>query len=67
MLLRAIGLEAHILDVLPTMWPTALNFFEQVAVSPKVVIDGTLELIFEGVREEKLTAQARRAAFDIVW
>eukprot|EP00965_Chrysotila_dentata_P096639 3193231-Pleurochrysis_carterae.AAC.1 len=65
LLLRAIGSDAHILDVLPTMWPTALAFFEQAAASPTAVIDGTLELIVEGVREEKLTARARRAAVDM--
>eukprot|EP00965_Chrysotila_dentata_P003719 121815-Pleurochrysis_carterae.AAC.1 len=47
------------------MWPTALTFFEQAATSPAAVIDGTLELIVEGVREEKLTARARRAALDM--
>eukprot|EP00965_Chrysotila_dentata_P071494 2361927-Pleurochrysis_carterae.AAC.1 len=65
MLLRAIGSDAHILDVLPTTWPTALAFFEQAAASPAVVIDGMLELVVEGEREEKLSARARRAAFDI--
>eukprot|EP00965_Chrysotila_dentata_P203402 6181690-Pleurochrysis_carterae.AAC.1 len=34
MLLRAIGSDAHILDVLLTMWPTSLAFFEQVAALP---------------------------------
>eukprot|EP00965_Chrysotila_dentata_P018070 600360-Pleurochrysis_carterae.AAC.1 len=34
MLLRAIGSDAHILDVLPTMWLTALAFFQQAAASP---------------------------------
>eukprot|EP00965_Chrysotila_dentata_P071716 2369238-Pleurochrysis_carterae.AAC.1 len=64
-LLREIGSDAHILDVLPTMWPSALTFFKQAAASPAAVIDGTLELIIEDVREEKLTARARRAALDI--
>eukprot|EP00965_Chrysotila_dentata_P127766 4224695-Pleurochrysis_carterae.AAC.1 len=44
MLLRAIGSDAHILDA---------------AASPAAVINGTLELIVKGVREEKLTARAR--------
>eukprot|EP00965_Chrysotila_dentata_P118945 3932998-Pleurochrysis_carterae.AAC.1 len=48
MLLRAIGSDAHILDMLPTMWPTALAFFEQAAASPAAVIDCSLELIVEG-------------------
>eukprot|EP00965_Chrysotila_dentata_P172484 5691659-Pleurochrysis_carterae.AAC.1 len=48
MLLRAIGSDAHILTVLPTVWPTALAFFEQDAASPAAVIDGTLELVVEG-------------------
>eukprot|EP00965_Chrysotila_dentata_P127467 4215355-Pleurochrysis_carterae.AAC.1 len=47
------------------MWPTALAFFQQAAASPAAVIDGTLELIVDGVREEKLTARARRAALDM--
>eukprot|EP00965_Chrysotila_dentata_P177678 5869120-Pleurochrysis_carterae.AAC.1 len=47
MLLRAIGSDAHI-DVLPTMWPKALAFFEQSAASPAAVVDGSLELIVEG-------------------
>eukprot|EP00965_Chrysotila_dentata_P169597 5598535-Pleurochrysis_carterae.AAC.1 len=59
MLLRAIGSDAHILDVLPTMWPTVVAFFEQAAASPAAVIDGTFELIVEGVRLEKLTARTR--------
>eukprot|EP00965_Chrysotila_dentata_P171755 5667892-Pleurochrysis_carterae.AAC.1 len=48
------------------MWPTALAFFEQAgAASPAGVIAGSLELVVEGVREEKLTARARRAALDM--
>eukprot|EP00965_Chrysotila_dentata_P249195 6208771-Pleurochrysis_carterae.AAC.1 len=65
MLLRAIGSDAHIIDVLPTMWPKALAFFQQAAASPAAVVDGSLELIVDGVREEKLTARARRAALDM--
>eukprot|EP00965_Chrysotila_dentata_P149504 4936753-Pleurochrysis_carterae.AAC.1 len=65
MLLRAIGSDAHIPDVLPTMWPNALAFLEQAAASPAAVVDGSLELIVEGVCEEKLTAKARRAALDM--
>eukprot|EP00965_Chrysotila_dentata_P107789 3560227-Pleurochrysis_carterae.AAC.1 len=65
MLLRAIGSDAHILDVLPTMWPEALAFFKQAAASPAAVVYGSLELIVEGVREDKLTARAHRAAFDM--
>eukprot|EP00965_Chrysotila_dentata_P150016 4954866-Pleurochrysis_carterae.AAC.1 len=64
MLLHAIGSDAHILDLLPTMWLTALAFFEQAAASPAGVIDGTLKLVVEGMRKEKLTARARRAALD---
>eukprot|EP00965_Chrysotila_dentata_P022194 734297-Pleurochrysis_carterae.AAC.20 len=33
MLLRAIGSDAHILDVLPTKWPTTLAFFEKATAS----------------------------------
>eukprot|EP00965_Chrysotila_dentata_P095584 3159356-Pleurochrysis_carterae.AAC.1 len=65
MLLRAIGPDAHILDLLPTMWPNTLSFFQQAAAPPAAVIDCTLELIVDGVREEKLTARARRAAYDM--
>eukprot|EP00965_Chrysotila_dentata_P015727 520676-Pleurochrysis_carterae.AAC.1 len=65
MLLRAIGSDAHILEVLLTMWPMALASFEQAAASPAAVFDGTLKLVVEGVREEKLTARARRAALDV--
>eukprot|EP00965_Chrysotila_dentata_P256758 6212653-Pleurochrysis_carterae.AAC.2 len=36
--------------------------YQQAASSPAAVIDGSLELIVEGEREEKLTARARRAA-----
>eukprot|EP00965_Chrysotila_dentata_P132850 4392732-Pleurochrysis_carterae.AAC.1 len=45
MLLHAIGFDAHILDVLPSMWPTSLAFFQQAAASPAAMIDGALELI----------------------
>eukprot|EP00965_Chrysotila_dentata_P249316 6208841-Pleurochrysis_carterae.AAC.3 len=65
MLLHAIGSDAHVLDVLPTMWPTALAFFKQATAAPAAVIDGTLELIIKGVHEEKLTARARQAARDM--
>eukprot|EP00965_Chrysotila_dentata_P244648 6206095-Pleurochrysis_carterae.AAC.1 len=47
------------------MWTAVLAFFEQATASPATVIDGTLEVIFEGEREEKLTARARREAFDM--
>eukprot|EP00965_Chrysotila_dentata_P053230 1766812-Pleurochrysis_carterae.AAC.1 len=47
------------------MWPTALAFFEQATDSHAAVIDGTLELLVERVREEKLAARARRAALDM--
>eukprot|EP00965_Chrysotila_dentata_P036766 1223712-Pleurochrysis_carterae.AAC.1 len=47
------------------MWPTAPALFEQAAASAAAVIHGTLELIVEGVREEKLTTRARRAALDM--
>eukprot|EP00965_Chrysotila_dentata_P166246 5488333-Pleurochrysis_carterae.AAC.2 len=62
---RQAGSDAHNLDVLPTMWATALAFFQQAVASPAAVIDGTLELIVDGVRKEKLTAQARRASLDM--
>eukprot|EP00965_Chrysotila_dentata_P188499 6172774-Pleurochrysis_carterae.AAC.3 len=58
MLLRQIGFDAHILNVLPTMWTMALAFFEQAAASPASVTDRLLKLIVEGMRGEKLTAWA---------
>eukprot|EP00965_Chrysotila_dentata_P151927 5020135-Pleurochrysis_carterae.AAC.1 len=47
------------------MWQTALAIFQQAAASAAAVIDGTLELIVDGVSEEKLTARALRAALDV--
>eukprot|EP00965_Chrysotila_dentata_P016161 535224-Pleurochrysis_carterae.AAC.1 len=65
MLLQATGPGPHILNLLLAMWPTAFAFFNQAAASPEDVIDGTLELIIEGVRKEKLTTRARQAALDM--
>eukprot|EP00965_Chrysotila_dentata_P198867 6179056-Pleurochrysis_carterae.AAC.2 len=45
--------------------PSTLVFFEKAAESPSAVIDGSPGFIIEGVREEKVTARARRAALDI--
>eukprot|EP00965_Chrysotila_dentata_P016668 553258-Pleurochrysis_carterae.AAC.1 len=60
MLLRATRSNAHILDVLPTMWTTTVAFFDQAAAaSPAAVIDVTHEIIVDGVREEKLAERAR--------
>eukprot|EP00966_Prymnesium_polylepis_P325229 7381210-Prymnesium_polylepis.1 len=64
-LLRAIGGDDHILDVLPKMWPTTLAFFEKAAESPGEVVDGTLMLKIEGGREAKVTPRAKRAATDM--
>eukprot|EP00965_Chrysotila_dentata_P035631 1185557-Pleurochrysis_carterae.AAC.3 len=47
------------------MRPIALAIFKQVANSPAAVINGTHELIVEGVREKKLTTRAHRAALDM--
>eukprot|EP00965_Chrysotila_dentata_P071717 2369294-Pleurochrysis_carterae.AAC.1 len=65
LLMRAIGSNPHILDVLPTVWTTALAIFQQAAASPAAVIDVTLELIVESAREEMLLARARQAALDM--
>lgn len=64
-LLRCIGSDDHILDVLPKMWTHALEFFEKAATAPQLVIEGSLALIIEGVREAKETPRARRAAIDL--
>eukprot|EP00965_Chrysotila_dentata_P114264 3776682-Pleurochrysis_carterae.AAC.2 len=65
MLQSTISSDAHIPDVLPTMWTTAFAFFEQAAASPVDVTDSTLELIVEDVRKERLTARTRRAALNM--
>lgn len=64
-LLRCISSDDHILDVLPNMWTRSLNFFEQAAASPQSVIDGSLRLSIEGIREAKETPRAQRAAIDM--
>eukprot|EP00965_Chrysotila_dentata_P150486 4970787-Pleurochrysis_carterae.AAC.2 len=50
---------------MPTMWPTTLKLVAKILASPSAVIDGALELIIEGVREQTLNARARRAPLDI--
>lgn len=64
-LLRCIGSDDHILDVLPKMWTRSLDFFERAALSPQLVVEGSLTLIIEGVREAKHTPRAQRAAIDM--
>lgn len=64
-LLSAIGTDEHILDVLPKMWPAALDFFERGAASPSQVVDGSLRLTIEEARDPKDTPRARRAAIDM--
>jgi hypothetical protein len=64
-LLRCIGSDEHILDVLPEMWPRTLAFFEQAAASPRQLIDGTLKLKLNCTREAKVTPRAQRAALDV--
>ena len=59
-LLRAVKPDAdkHVLDVLPQVWPKALEFFCDAAERPAGVIDGTLRL---DVREAPLAASASQA------
>ena len=64
-LLRSIGGDDHILDVLPKMWLATLAFFEKAAESPGEVVDGTLVLKIEGGREAKVTPRAKRATTDM--
>ena len=64
-LLRSIGSDEHILDVLPTMWPQALAFFREAAASPATVLGGSLQLLLSCDREAKLTERAKRGALDI--
>ena len=64
-LLRSIGSNKHILDVLPVMWPQALAFFKEAASSPQHIMDGSLELLLSCDREAKLTERAKRSAVDM--
>ncbi|EOD05234.1 hypothetical protein EMIHUDRAFT_198838 [Emiliania huxleyi CCMP1516] len=64
-LLRAIGSDTHILDILPVMWPETLAFFEAAAAAPSKVVDGSLTLSLSVAREAKVTPRATRAAIDI--
>ena len=64
--LRCIGSDAHILDVLPQMWPKTLAWFEEMAADPQGVINGSSPLVMEGVREAKATARSKRAELDMV-
>eukprot|EP00966_Prymnesium_polylepis_P294679 6805060-Prymnesium_polylepis.1 len=45
-LLRAVkpSAEKHVLDVLPVVWPTALEYFKAAAVAPAGVVDGSSRL-----------------------
>jgi hypothetical protein len=63
-LLRCIGSDDHILDVLPRMWPATLAFFEAAAAAPETIIEGSLELKLD-VRDAKVTPRSRRAATDM--
>lgn len=64
-ILRCIGSDEHILDVLPIMWPAALTFFEKAAASPRLLVEGSLCLELEIAKEAKLTPRAQRAALDL--
>ena len=52
------GADKHVLDVLPQVWPKALEFFCDAAERPAGVIDGTLRL---DVGEAPLPASASQA------
>ena len=64
-LLRSMGSDDHIFDVIPKMWPGALDFFERGTASPSQVVGGSLYLMINGIREPKGTPRARRAAIDM--
>lgn len=59
--------EKHVLDVLPQLWPQALEFFESAALSPAAVVEGSLTLAvgLEGQPSQRIEAstpgQARRS------
>jgi hypothetical protein len=62
-LLRAIKPTAdkHTLDVLPRVWPKAVEFFKNAAARPKGVIDGTLKLTDLSDDQEEAAAAAAAA------
>ena len=47
-LLRRIGSDAHILDVLPQMWTETLAFFHAAAERPQRIVDGSCKLQLSG-------------------
>eukprot|EP00966_Prymnesium_polylepis_P031882 741764-Prymnesium_polylepis.2 len=62
-LLRAVkpSAEKHVLDVLPVVWPTALEYFKGAAVSPIGVMDGSSRLDFgDGAPTAATAGQATR-------
>ena len=62
-LLRAVKppAEKHVLDVLPTVWPQALDYFERGAADPASVIEGSLSMGLGGATPAAVTpGQARR-------
>eukprot|EP00966_Prymnesium_polylepis_P240962 5572839-Prymnesium_polylepis.1 len=63
-LLRAVkpSAEKHVLDVLPVVWPTALEYFKEAAAAPAGVVDGSARLNFGGFTPTAATAaQATRS------
>ena len=63
-LLRAVkpSADKHVLDVLPEVWPKALDFFERGAADPASVIEGSLSMGLGGEAPAVVTpAQGRRA------
>lgn len=64
-LLRAIGSDDHILDVLPEMWPKTLAFYEAAAAEPRRIINRSLKLELPCGQEARETERSRRAAIDM--
>jgi hypothetical protein len=57
------GADKHTLDVLPTVWPKALEFFRDAAERPRGLIDGSLRLELGTEAAAAPTAsQAKRSA-----
>ena len=73
-LLKAVkpSAEKHVLDVLPTVWPKTLRFFEDAAANPTGLLDGSLRLELGGAASPAaaastvgLTRRAERARIDM--
>lgn len=56
--------EAHVLDVLPRVWPAVHAFFESAAAAPEGIVDGSLKLELPGAPAPPApttASQARRS------